>query len=269
MTCTYPSRLLARFVGCLILLNGLLVHSQTLTPSHEASLPTIAPNAAFQPFCISQEEVATHPGRDGLLTTLTTEVKECQDGKGRRRHEQAFVYRQHPNTVRTDVVETLGWSVTVTDPRAGRAMSWVTLPADQRSVYVYVYHFKPRSPQASAELMSQIRQTWGENDSDESHRPLRTLEPLGVKTVQGLIAQGTRETHFHPAGREGNNIAYSDTIEDWVSVDYRLTLERKVENPNDWDRTLKLKSFVLGEPDASLFTAPEGYTIIDPQKDVP
>ncbi len=154
----------------------------------------------------------------------------------------------------------------MTDHRAGTAMSWVTLPVDQRSVHVY--HFKPSNPQASAELMPQVRRTWGENDSDESHRPLRTLEPLGVRTIQGLIAQGTRETHFHPAGREGNNTAYSDIIERWVSVDYKVTLEQKIENPNDSDRTLTLKSFVSEEPDERLFTAPGGYAINDSQ-DVP
>ncbi len=105
--------------------------------------------------------------------------------------------------------------------------------------------------------MPQVRQTWGENDSDESHRPLGTLEPLGVKTVGGLIAQGTRETHYHPAGREGNNIVYSDTIERWVSVDYKITLEQKIENPYDGDRTLMLKNFTLEEPDESLLERPK------------
>lgn len=146
VTCINPNRLLTRFVGMVILLNGLLVRCQTPIPNYEASLPATAQNAAFEPFCMTQEQVSTHSGRDGLLITLTTEIRYCQDRKGRMRHEQSFVYRQQQNSIRTDVVENLGWSVTMTDPRAGMAMSWVTLPVDQRRVYVY--HLRPSSPQA-------------------------------------------------------------------------------------------------------------------------
>lgn len=146
-------------------------------------------------------------------------------------------------------------------------MNWMTLPVDQRRVTLN--HFKPSIPHAETSLVSQSPQTWGENESDESHRPMLTLDPLGMRSIQGTMAQGNRETRFHPAGREGNNIAHSSTSEYWVSVECRVLLEQKTEDPSSGDRTLTLKSFTSREPDESLFIPPQGYPVVDLQKDIP
>ncbi len=91
VTYVHSSRLLTKLVGSLILLSGSVVRCQTSPSDHEASLPAVAQNAEFMPFCMTQKQVSTHPGRDGLLITLTTEIRNCQNRQGRTRYEQSYV----------------------------------------------------------------------------------------------------------------------------------------------------------------------------------
>jgi len=261
-------RLLAKLGGVLLMLNGVPGKWQCLAAGQDGSaLQDASQASALVPFCMMQEDVSSHPGKDGLLITLTTQIKTCRDSKGRTRRERSFNYHPQRTADRVASAESQGWTVSVTDPVEGVSINWMTLPANQRSVTLS--HFKPFVPHPESSLVPQSPQTWGENESDESHRPMLTLDPLGVRSFQGTMAQGNRETRFHPAGREGNNIAYASTSEYWVSIEYRVVLEQKTEDPSSGNRNLTLRSFTSGEPDESLFSPPPGYPLVDLQKDVP
>jgi hypothetical protein len=88
-------------------------------------------------------------------------------------------------------------------------------------------------------------------------------ENLGDQTIDGVHVTGTRITHIVPAGKMGNEKPMTITSERWYSPELKATVSTKHDDP--WAGELKtdLKNINTGEPDASLFTVPADYKVID------
>jgi hypothetical protein len=96
-------------------------------------------------------------------------------------------------------------------------------------------------------------------------------EDLGSQTMEGVMAQGTRTTRTIPAGEIGNDKPIEMVTEVWTSPDLKTIVYSKRSDPRMGDQTFRLTNIVRSEPDASLFTVPSDYKIVDgsePGKDV-
>lgn len=208
-------RRLAATTGTLVFL---CTSSASCQSAYEGNGPHVEPNdlraSKLAAYCMWQEETVSRPGRDGLTIKLTTQIHTCRDTAGRMKTERSFEYHPSASSAAPARTDLLGWNVFLVDPVAGTFMIWTTLSVDQRRVMVS--HFKPSIPHPDVAPLPQIRQTLGD---DGSHRPTLILEPIGTRAIQGTVAQGNRERRFHPAGREGNNMDYTGTIENWFSAE--------------------------------------------------
>ncbi len=88
-----------------------------------------------------------------------------------------------------------------------------------------------------------------------------TVESLGSKTIDGVVADGTRTTIVIPASREGNDQPITITHETWVSSDLKVPVLRTDTDPRFGTTTMELTNINRAEPDAGLFQAPAGYTV--------
>lgn len=88
-------------------------------------------------------------------------------------------------------------------------------------------------------------------------------EQLGTKTIAGMVATGVRITRIIPVGAEGNDQPLTITDEHWNAADLRLDLLSIHDDPRRGTTTNEVTEVELGEPDASLFQIPEGYTVTD------
>ena len=88
-----------------------------------------------------------------------------------------------------------------------------------------------------------------------------TTESLGSKTIDGLVADGTRTTRVIPAGAQGNDQPITITHESWVSSDLKIELLRTDSDPRFGTTTLELTNVSRAEPAASLFQAPPGLAV--------
>lgn len=89
----------------------------------------------------------------------------------------------------------------------------------------------------------------------------RQTESLGTRTIDGLAATGTRTTRTIPAGAIGNDRDIVITQETWYSPDLQMVLESIHNDPRYGQTTYSITNLQHGEPDASLFQVPPGYTI--------
>jgi len=103
-------------------------------------------------------------------------------------------------------------------------------------------------------------------DADE-HAQIST-EDLGSQTMEGVAANGVRTTRTIPAGQIGNDRAISIVTEVWTSPDLKTVVYSKRSDPRMGEQTFQLKSIVRGEPDASLFTVPTDFRIVDGPKTI-
>jgi hypothetical protein len=109
-------------------------------------------------------------------------------------------------------------------------------------------------PAPAMEMMRHI-----ERDDDSQ----ATTESLGSQTMEGVLATGVRTTRTIPAGQIGNERPISIVTEVWTSPDLKTIISSKREDPRMGEQTFRLTNIVRGEPDASLFTVPSDFKMID------
>ncbi|HEV8182813.1 MAG TPA: hypothetical protein VGQ61_10610, partial [Candidatus Angelobacter sp.] len=83
-------------------------------------------------------------------------------------------------------------------------------------------------------------------------------EDLGTQTIEGVSAQGKRETVTIPAGEIGNERPIEMVTETWFSPELHTMVLRKHSDPRMGESTYRLTDIKRNEPDASLFQAPAG-----------
>ncbi|MBZ5493520.1 MAG: hypothetical protein LAO76_21595 [Acidobacteriia bacterium] len=86
-------------------------------------------------------------------------------------------------------------------------------------------------------------------------------EDLGTQTIEGVSAQGKRETVTIPAGQIGNERPIEIVTETWFSPELHTMVLRKHSDPRTGDSTYRLTDIKRNEPDASLFQPPPGAKV--------
>jgi len=95
-----------------------------------------------------------------------------------------------------------------------------------------------------------------------------TTEDLGTQTMEGVVVNGVRTTRTIPAGQIGNDKPIVITTEVWTSPDLKTIISSKRTDPRMGEQTFKLTNLVRAEPDASLFTVPSDFKIVDSPRQV-
>jgi len=93
-----------------------------------------------------------------------------------------------------------------------------------------------------------------------------TTEDLGSQTMEGVFVTGTRTTRTIPAGQIGNEKPISIVTEVWSSPDLKTVVYSKRSDPRMGEQTFRLTGISRSEPDASLFTVPADFKIVDGPK---
>jgi hypothetical protein len=86
-------------------------------------------------------------------------------------------------------------------------------------------------------------------------------EDLGVQTINGISAQGTRFTKTIPAGQEGNAKPIVITNERWYSPDLQMVIKTVRNDPLFGETTYTVTNIQKQEPAAALFAVPSDYTV--------
>jgi hypothetical protein len=84
-------------------------------------------------------------------------------------------------------------------------------------------------------------------------------EALGIQRMEGIGAEGTRETHTIEAGAIGNDRPISVISERWYSSELQTEMMTRHSDPRTGEQVTRLTNVRLGEPDSTLFQVPAGY----------
>ncbi|HWF08683.1 MAG TPA: PDZ domain-containing protein [Bryobacteraceae bacterium] len=92
--------------------------------------------------------------------------------------------------------------------------------------------------------------------------PQPTANYLGVKTMEGVAAEGRRTTVTVPAGAMGNEHAFEIVNETWYSADLEAMVLETSSDPRVGDSSYRLTGITRGEPDPALFQVPKDFQIL-------
>jgi hypothetical protein len=96
---------------------------------------------------------------------------------------------------------------------------------------------------------------------DTSNLPKTKRERLNGKTIAGVYAEGIRITTTYPIDYFGNDRPIVTFRETWTSPELRMTVLSIDDDPRTGLRTVEITDLSRGEPELSVFQAPEGYTV--------
>jgi hypothetical protein len=94
-------------------------------------------------------------------------------------------------------------------------------------------------------------------------QPQTSSEKLGTRTIEGVLAEGTRQTTTWPVDSQGNDRPISVVNETWTAVELKVTILSTQNDPRSGEITDKLANISEAEPDAGLFLPPPEYSVVD------
>jgi hypothetical protein len=95
-----------------------------------------------------------------------------------------------------------------------------------------------------------------------------TTEDLGSQTMEGVFVTGVRTTRTIPAGQVGNEKPISIVTEVWTSPDLKTIVYSKRSDPRTGEQIFQLTGISRNEPDASLFTVPTDFKVLEGPKTI-
>jgi hypothetical protein len=210
-------------------------------------------------------------GAPFLATAEIRFEQKLSDGNAVRSYARFHLARNNKGMTRSegplrcfkdvDGTTKLAYSIRTYDPEQKLFRDW-SVYGDMvgwRDRVIHTSHY-PESvaPEPSAEnTLKQQRSTAAAQWSASEYK----TENLGSKTMFGVSVQGTRMIRTIPAGKEGNEIEMVVIDEHWWSQELQQDLLVTHDDPRTGKSTYEIEELMFGEPDPSLFVAPEGYSI--------
>ena len=237
-----------------------LVSSQVLAAQTTAAVPIGivgigiaagpgAVNRTMEPYSAIRKTTRVQKLANGTTITHENSVKEARDSSGRTYHES------RPELVPGGEGDAPNFIfVNVHDPMNRVNISW-----NSRSKEATVTHMQ------EPEQIKRVEALPPENPPPtpmvRAEMPRPQTEDLGMKTINGLEAKGTRTTRVIPAGREGNDQPITVIQETWMSTALRIAVMTISDDPRTGNSTMELTEIERGEPDPGMFQVPEGYAV--------
>jgi len=81
-------------------------------------------------------------------------------------------------------------------------------------------------------------------------------EDLGERSIEGVLARGTKTTSVIPAGKIGNDRPIEIVGERWYSDELQAVVRSETRDPMSGNVVYKLTNVIRAEPDPSLFEIP-------------
>jgi hypothetical protein len=208
------------------------------------------------PYTGTEVSSSTQTLSNGNVIARQNQTNIARDGQGRVRHESTM---KHPDG-------TTSTHVSIHDPVAGVIHN---LDPQRKVSNDQVLHAPPAG-QGRGRGPGGPRPNGGSPDVARAggpggRGPRRTdpnvaTENLGIQTINGVQATGTRITRTIPAGAEGNTQPIVTVHETWSSDDLKVPVMVKTSDPRFGTTTTQLTNIVRAEPDPTLFQVPAGYT---------
>jgi hypothetical protein len=178
---------------------------------------------------------------NGNVISRQEQTNFSRDSQGRMRMETTMKHQDGTTSTR----------VTIHDPVAGVVHN---IDATRKTSNDMTLHAPPNG---TGHGRGQGQPGAGQRRAD----PNVVTEHLGVQTINGVQATGTRITRTIPAGAEGNSLPIVSIHETWTSDDLKVPVMIKTTDPRFGTSQTQLTNIVRAEPDPSLFQVPAGYTV--------
>lgn len=239
----------------------------TFAPRGGVALPGVAlpmiPAEVGKPFSAMAISRSEQTWVDGTHVTHTVTMMEYRDMEGRIREEPA----EPPNPVKQitirDRIANVVYRLNIAERTATKSsiLPIVQTPLGTGRGGRGGSGGLPQL-QNNLENLNQLRTAMQNLSRTAAKNPNETVEDLGITSLNGVLAHGTRTTVVVPAGAIGNDREFRSTEERWFSDELNLLIKSVSTDPRFGTTTYERKNISRETPDPSLFQVPAGYSIV-------
>ena len=217
--------------------------------------PSTDPNqpVLHTPFSAKSHFLSINTKADGTVIRVESWGSTARDSQGRtyKAGKRSWTYFDGRKEVQK--AETL---YRIEDPLANTETRWETT-----SRKVKVIHWPGKSPNDE-----KLSGAWPQG----CLQPLLTpgndqVTKLGERTIQGLLAEGTRTSYVVPAGRDHNEYSITVSHETWYCPSLKIVILEINDDPRSGTTRDELVDITRGEPDVAQFRPPAGYVVQEVQ----
>jgi hypothetical protein len=102
-------------------------------------------------------------------------------------------------------------------------------------------------------------------ESGGGAQPNVKTESLGSKSIEGVMAEGTRTTMTIPTGQIGNEQPMQTVVETWYSAELQTVILSRRSDPRSGETVTRYTNISRAEPSHTLFEVPADYKTADSQ----
>lgn len=213
------------------------------------------------PFAAATVTTLSQTLGDGTRIERTLKGKVFRDGAGRVRREQtiAGLAALNPDGDAQPIV-------TIVDPIAGvtYVIDSARSIAHRTTIDRRVWSTRPPPPPPPPPPAPDGRPVSPAGPPPPPPAPPRPGEQsLGPRSFDGVAAAGRRTVLTIPIGQIGNDRPIEVSTERWESPELSALVMSRHSDPRTGEIEFRLINISRGEPAATLFTVPEGYTVVD------
>ncbi|MFZ0819003.1 MAG: hypothetical protein WAM91_02970 [Candidatus Acidiferrales bacterium] len=249
---------------------GWVVMPDGATPQQAGIMGKIVKNS---PYSAKQVHERTQTLSDGTHINTTTTTTVCRDSSGRTRTEvndeiativdpvNGATYRLNMKAQTATTIRTMNIGIAFDAPNKAAQ------DAAQADLQAKVSDLLPRVTLDTAVTETgggtvTVTTTGGRGGAPLPNNGEFTTESLGTQTIEGLVVEGTRNTHTILEGTIGNDRPIKTVVEQWYSPDLQLYVMTKTSDPRNGENVMRLTEVSRNEPDASLFQIPANYKVV-------
>jgi hypothetical protein len=213
--------------------------------SHAQFYPAGQTPVTGAPYSIVEETEHTRTLDDGTHIATKSQRRLFRDSYGRTRVEFPGPPEMPSNGPA---------AISIYDPVAGKRYS---LQPQQRLAQL-IEPLRKSSPTATTPSLLPTP------PPAENLRPKMIREDLGIQTIDGIEAKGTRTTTTIPINAQGNDRPIVVVSETWTATDLGVLVLAKNSDPRMGQTITRLISLDRSEPDPALFQVPPDYVVRQP-----
>ncbi|MGB7922577.1 MAG: hypothetical protein WCF57_04975 [Pyrinomonadaceae bacterium] len=215
--------------------------------------------------------------------TVTEHVQTLADGNRFVRRSSATVYRDHLGRTRRDHTDARRGGGVVDAEQSSPVVSIINDPVALTNI-VLDHRTKSARRMELPRTLYNVAQTAGGDNTGEprfgilvprsarprngtpntepaANKPERRTEKLESRTIEGVLAEGTRTTVVIPAGAFDNERPLEITQERWYSPELQTVVLMRHNDPRFGETSFSLTNINRSEPDAAIFRIPADYKI--------
>jgi hypothetical protein len=224
---------------------------QTQTDANGVGTLSAAPNSRVlnAPYSAQRHFTSMMKLADGTINRSESGGSEARDSQGRTYSagERHWTYLEGKKSVlKSEML------YQIHDPVAKTDTKW-----DSSSKEVKVIHWPQNSPKqdaSEAEVRTAI-------DAFKLNGLGDVVEKLGVKTLGGVVVDGTRNSYTVSAGQDRNDQPIVVVHESWYCPELKIVILETNDDPRSGSTRNELLDIVRGEPDVTQYHPPADYVV--------